>query len=71
MLCCIMTKKIKMVEIQPGCIACGTCEFVAPEIFTVSNKCDIVRGADFTGLEEKIQEAARLCPVSVIFVKEE
>lgn len=66
-----MTKKIKMVEIEPGCIACGACEFIAPEVFTVSNKSEVIKGVDFTGLDEKIKEAAMLCPVLVISFKEE
>lgn len=65
-----MTKKIKMVEIEPGCIACGACEFLVPEVFTVSNNCSVNPSVDFTTYQEKIYEAAKLCPVSVILVKE-
>ncbi len=70
MLYSIMAKKIKMVEIEPGCIACGACEFLAPEVFTVSNNCVINSEVDFMAYQEKIHEAAQLCPVSVILVRE-
>lgn len=66
-----MAKKIRLVEIEPGCIACGVCEFVAPEVFEVSNSCKVKEGVDLEKNGEKIEEAAALCPVWVIAVHKE
>jgi ferredoxin len=55
----------------PGCISCGTCQAVCPEVFEI-NPISVVRsGADFIINEESIREAAEICPVSVIDVKDE
>ena len=66
-----MAKKIRKVEIEPGCTACGACEFIAPEVFEVSNSCKVKKGVDLVKNEEKIKEAASICPVWVIAVHEE
>lgn len=57
---------IKKVWIDPGCITCGTCEFIAPEIFEVSDICHIKKEAQVAEHEEKIKDAASNCPVNVI-----
>ena len=62
-------KDIKNVVIEPGCITCGACEFIAPEVFKVTDICRVKTDADFDAYKEKIREAARLFPVSVINVK--
>lgn len=66
-----MSKKIKSVEIEPGCTACGSCEFIAPEVFEVDNTCYVNKDADFQKNDEKIREAAKICPVWVIDFSEE
>ena len=62
-----MTKPcIKKVWIDPGCITCGTCEFIAPEIFEISDICQVKKDAQVATNEEKIKDAAANCPVNVI-----
>jgi len=61
---------IKKVIIQPGCTACGACEFIAPEVFEVKvTAC--VKKVDFTQHAEEIEDAARACPVEVITIENE
>lgn len=57
---------MKKVIIEPGCITCGTCEFIAPEVFQVTDICHVQQSADFAAHREAIQCAARACPVQVI-----
>lgn len=64
-------KKIKRVQILPGCISCGTCEAVCPKVFLVKRTAEVLAGADIKAYEELIREAADLCPVSVIHVENE
>jgi ferredoxin len=61
---------MKKVWIEPGCISCGTCEFVAPEVFKVTDVSHIQENAPIEKCAEAIKEAARLCPVSVIKFEE-
>ena len=48
---------IKRVWIEEDCIACGTCEGICPEVFTVTDR---------SRVNEGIKEAAESCPVEVI-----
>ena len=57
---------MKKVWIAPGCITCGRCEFIAPEVFEVLDVAYVKKGADLSKNEKDIQEAVRTCPVSVI-----
>lgn len=57
---------IKSVWIEEGCIACGTCEGICPEVFNVTDHSRVLEGVDFDNYEEGIKEAAENCPVSVI-----
>jgi ferredoxin len=57
---------MKKVWIDPGCITCGRCEFIAPEIFEVTDVASVKPGADIVKHEQAIQEAAKTCPVQVI-----
>ena len=74
------------VTIQPGCISCGTCELVAPEVFVVEvtahvrpeclqQACVQQDGAQqkcpCEKYKEKIKQAASLCPVGVIVIDDE
>ena len=56
---------------MPGCISCGTCQAVCPEVFEVKPTSMVKSGADFVENDEPIREAAEICPVSVIDVKDE
>ncbi len=61
---------MKKVYIEPGCITCGTCEAVCPQVFKVTDVSHVVEGADLVVHEELIKEAAEICPVSVIKYEE-
>jgi len=61
---------IKKVTIEPGCITCGACEFIAPEVFKVTDICHVDENADLGKNEENIKQAASACPVNVITYKE-
>lgn len=61
---------MKKVIIHPGCIACGTCQFICPAVFTVTDRSEVKQDAnlDTHWLDAKKAEAA--CPVKVIQCKE-
>ena len=63
--------KIKNVKIIPGCVSCGSCEVIAPEVFEVKKIATIKTDACIQGNEEKILEAAEMCPVSAIEIERE
>lgn len=64
-----MVKDNKKIVIEPGCITCGMCEFIAPETFEVT---DIARVKNQSNYDEKlIAQAIKDCPVSVIKMKKE
>ena len=60
---------ISKVTIEEGCIACGVCEQVCPEVFKVNDTAEILKEADLAANEEKIRESAGSCPVTVIKVE--
>ena len=62
---------ITRVWIEEGCISCGLSEDNCPEVFKVKHGkwvkgATVIEGVDYSGLEEKIKEAAKKCPVDVI-----
>jgi ferredoxin len=57
---------MKKLFIEPGCISCGSCQFVCPEVFEVTDRSRIKTNADVEKHSEKIEEAASKCPVQVI-----
>ena len=61
---------MKKVKIEPGCISCGTCAFIAPEVFEVTDVCRVKKDANLEANKEKIKEAAKACPVQVIKYEE-
>lgn len=61
---------LKNVKIEPGCISCGSCEFLAPEVFKVIITSQVKAGVDFKQFENCIREAAAKCPVEVIKIEE-
>ena len=54
---------IKRVWIEEDCIACGTCEGICPEVFTVTDRSRVNEGVNFDDFEAGIKEAAESCPV--------
>jgi ferredoxin len=61
---------MKKVRIDPGCITCGLCEFIAPEVFNVTDICHVKENVDFDRYQDLIDQAARACPVAVIVMQE-
>jgi ferredoxin len=57
---------MKKLRIEPGCITCGLCEFIAPEIFSVTDVSRIKESAPLERYETEIENAVRGCPVAVI-----
>ena len=57
---------MKSVKIIPGCVTCGTCEFIAPEIFEVFDIAYVKKNIDIEKYKKEIEKAAKSCPVSVI-----
>ena len=57
---------ITKVWIEPGCVACATCEGICPEVFMILDKAVVIEDADFEEHEEGIKEAADYCPRSII-----
>ncbi|MEG1615577.1 MAG: ferredoxin [Bacteroidales bacterium] len=62
---------IKKVWIEPGCISCGNCESVCPEVFEVTDESHVIPDADLNLYEEGIKTAAEECPVQVIKYEED
>ena len=60
---------ISKVTIEEGCIVCGVCEQVCPEVFKVNDTAEVMKEADLAANEDKIREAAGSCPVTVIKVE--
>ena len=60
---------IKSVKIEEGCIACGSCESICPEVFKVEEVSSVLPGADLQKYESQIEEAAAACPAGVIIVE--
>ncbi|MDX2084263.1 MAG: ferredoxin [Candidatus Melainabacteria bacterium] len=58
------------VEIVPGCIACGVCQSICPEVFTVTETAFISGPEMIPHCANACLEAARACPVQVIQVEE-
>ena len=67
----VKKKVVKNVWIEPGCLSCGACEFVAPDIFTVTDVSHLKKGLVFKKYSEQIKIAAKVCPASVIKFEEE
>lgn len=62
---------MKKVTVEPGCIACGTCAFLAPQVFEVKTMSQVKPDADIKTNAPCIRAAARACPVQVITYEEE
>ena len=57
---------IKKVWIEEGCISCGNCESVCPEVFEVTDHSHVKEHVDYDKFEEGIKTAAEECPAQVI-----
>jgi len=56
------------VRIEDGCIACGACESICEDVFTVDDVV-VVNHANVDSNADAVKEAADSCPVSVIIVE--
>ena len=54
------------VWIEEGCISCGSCEQICPEVFRLEDVSTVIEGVNYADYEEGIKEAADNCPVEVI-----
>jgi len=58
---------MKKLKIRPGCISCGACEFVAPEVFEVTDISHVKKDVDISQYHTQIKAALSACPVGVIW----
>ena len=62
---------VTRVWIEEGCISCSLSEGNCSEVFKVKAEgATVIEGVDYSGLEEKIKDAANACPVQVIMYDE-
>ncbi len=57
---------MKKLWIEPGCITCGMCEFIAPKVFEVTDISHIKSDVNLVEHESEIELSVKECPVSVI-----
>lgn len=62
---------MKKVSIEPGCITCGLCEFIAPAIFEVTDISRVKKDAPIDQHHTSIKQAVQGCPVQVIQYEED
>ena len=63
--------ELKRVYIEPGCVSCGSCEAVCPEVFKIDDIACVIKDADLESNKDSIKKAAQNCPVDVIKYYEE
>lgn len=61
-----MKDEMKKLSIQPGCIGCGLCESIAPEVFRVCDISRIQEDVRYDHYKDKIEAAVQSCPVGAI-----
>lgn len=62
---------ITRVWIEEGCIACTLSENNCPEVFKIKEEgSSVIEGVDYSSYDEKIKNAAEMCPVEVIKYEE-
>ncbi len=54
--------------ITDGCIACGLCEQICPEVFEMKDLAEVKPNADVDAHIDAANDAADQCPVGVIQV---
>lgn len=61
---------MKKLWIEPGCITCGMCEFIAPKVFEVTDVSHIKPDVNLQENADLIEQSVLECPVSVIKFQE-
>jgi ferredoxin len=61
-----MSKKNLIITIKPGCISCGCCQAICPEVFQVKDVAHVVKNGDLSAYASSLSQAASMCPVGVI-----
>lgn len=59
------------VTIIPGCITCGLCESIAPQVFEVTDVARVKSNAPIAQCLQAVQKASAECPVQVIEISPE
>ncbi len=60
----------KIIINKETCIGCGSCEAVAPSLFTIKDGKAVAKKSSVSGEDEKkAKEAVDICPVQVIKLK--
>lgn len=62
---------MKKLSIEPGCVSCGSCQAICPQVFKLDRTAKVLPDADLEKNEQLITEAADLCPVQVIVFEDE
>ena len=57
---------IEKVWIIEGCISCGLCSELAPEVFRMEDVAVVNEGVNYSNFEAEIKESAESCPTEVI-----
>lgn len=60
---------MKKVTVEPGCITCGLCEFIAPDVFEITDVSRVKPAAPISEHKKAVEQAALLCPVQVIKIE--
>lgn len=58
--------KIAKVWVEDGCISCGVCEDICPQVFLIKDISTVIEDINYSEYDAKIREAADGCPVEVI-----
>jgi len=58
--------KIAKVWVEDGCISCGVCEDICPQVFLIKDISTVIEDINFSEYDAKIREATDGCPVEVI-----
>lgn len=61
-----MDRKNKRPVIKPGCIGCGYCQFVCPEVFQVKEVSTVIERASYQDYKQAIDKAVQECPMHII-----
>jgi len=61
---------MKKAIIEDGCISCGVCVSVCPNVFEMLDVAVVKPSADVDGNIADVKDAAEQCPVGVIKVEE-